>query len=140
MLAPEPIWGIDMQLNQKARDVAEAARDRVSFVVQNSSFSFKGISIIFVVAFALGFYVSTKWDFSRFQKFRSDMANLERRHEAEKARLIAELATLRTTLDAERLARNVEDKAFDTLINKPGPRTCLVPVEEVNPIIAEAGR
>lgn len=140
MLAPVPTWGIDMQLKQTAREAAEVARDRVSFVLHHASFSFKFMAICLVVAFAGGFYTATKWDFSRFRQFRADMAALERRHEAEKAKLISELVTLRIELDAERQARDVEDKAFDTLVNRPGPRACLVPVEEVNPIIAEAGK
>ena len=128
-----------MQLKQKAADAVQDVRDRI-VVVGSSSISLKVTAISLIVAFALGFYTATRWDFSRFRQFRADMAVLEKRHEREKTKLIAELATLRTTLDAERLARDVEDKAFDKLINRPGPRECLVPVDQINPIIAEAGR
>jgi len=139
MPAPVPTWGIDMQLKQKALDAVQEARDRI-VVVGGSSVSLKIVLISLLVTFGLGFYTATRWDFSGYRKFRAEMAELKRKKEEENARLVAELEVLRKKLAEELAVQDRHDAAFDKLLNKPGSRSCLVPVEEINPIIAEAGR
>lgn len=140
MLAPAHIWGDDMKLKipDKVTDAYHGARERL-VVVGQRPVSLKISVIGLLIAFVCGFLLSWQWDLSGFREFRAKAAVLQQTQDRENARLLVQLNIMRGALSLRESKQGKSDKTFKKLIDKEGPVHCLVPVEDLNPIIKEAG-
>lgn len=137
MLDPVSTW-VDEMLKKFKRGFNEAY-DNI-LVMPFQPVQMRTSLILMAACFALGFFVSWRMDLAGFRDFRAKAAQLMRERVEENLLLAEALEDLRNRYDEEVKKREASDEGFENLLNKPGKTHCLVPVEDINPIIAEAGR
>jgi len=123
------------------KDVKERVQERLVVIgAASSGLSLKWLIIIVVAFFIGGVGLGIKLDFSRFAEFRKQAHEMAARKEAENRKLERDLDLLRAQLDQRDTERAESDDAFTHVINAPSPSQCIVPVEPINAIIAEANK
>ena len=122
-------------------DVKERVQEKLVVLNAGSSgLSLKWLIILVLVTFVVGVGLGIKLDFSRFSEFRKQMYEIAARKEAENRKLSRDLDMLRAQLDQRDSERAASDDEFTHVINAPSPSQCMVPVEPINAIIAEANK
>ncbi len=139
MLDQACIWGANMNIKENIQSAIGEARYRVA-VIGSQSVSLKSLILVALISFALGFYSAVRWDMTGYREYRQKALALQKRKDEENAKLARQLEELRRRFDVENEARERNDREFGDLVDRPGQVHCLVPVEDINPIIAEAGR
>jgi len=123
------------------RDVKEKVQERLVVIgAAGSGLSLKWLVVLVLVAFVGGVALGVKLDFSRFAEFRKQANELAARKDAENRKLARDLDLLRARLDQRDNERAASDDEFTKVINAPAASQCMVPVEPINQIIAEANK
>lgn len=122
-------------------DVKEKVQERLLVIsAAGSGLSLKWLIILVLVTFVGGVGLGIKLDFSRFAEFRAKAQEIADRKDAENRKLAADLDMLRAQLDQRDSERAASDDEFTRVINAPAASQCMVPVEPINAIIAEANK